>query len=440
METDKIYIIISDYSARHLEKSVNEYLSHGGTLIGGISIAFNGGETYLYSQAMMINMHNNEKRITPRNKWQESVDKLGFGFHSTNVPYWDESAYYEFTMSEVLEIEKATNELWDMCLKAVQFVIDTKQYDKFHIPEWFIPHIEKSWNEDHPSIYGRFDLAYNNGKIKLLEFNADTPTSLFESAIVQWFWLKDFDANKDQFNSIHEKLIEYWKYLKEYLYQDKLHFTCVKESLEDLTTVEYMRDCAIQAGLDTKLIFLDDIGWDNDRKVFLDMEDEEMKNIFKLYPYEWLINEEFGKNILEDKNRSFWIEPSWRMILSNKAILPILWHLYPNHEYLLKSYFDKGDLINYVKKPILSREGANIEIIKNGNLILKSEGDYGKEGFIFQELFDLPNIDGYYNIIGSWVVGQESVGMAVRASQSLITNNTSLFVPHLINGDGVLKL
>lgn len=375
--------------------------------------------------------------ITPRNKWQEAVEKLGFGFHSTNVPYWDESAYYEFTMSEILAIEKASNELWQMCLAAVQFVIDTKQYSKFGIPEWFIPHIEKTWNEDHPSIYGRFDLAYDNtGKIKMLEFNADTPTSLFETGIVQWYWLKDLEESKglklDQFNSVHEALVNYWTYLKDYLYKGKLHFACVKKSLEDLTTVEYLRDCAIQAGIDTKLIFMDDIGWNKDRKVFLDLEDEEMINIFKLYPYEWLINEEFGKNILEDKNKTLWIEPSWKMILSNKAILPILWHLYPGHEYLLKSYFDKGDLVNYAKKPILSREGANIEIVKGDTVIEKNGGEYGHEGFIYQELFDLPQEDGHYSILGSWIIGQEAVGMSVRASTNLITNNGSLFVPHLI--------
>lgn len=379
------------------------------------------------------------KRIstTPRNKWQEAVEKLGFGFHSTNVPYWDESAYYEFTMEQILYIEKATNELWEMCLTAVQFVIDTKQYDKFGIPDWFVPHIERSWNEDHPAIYGRFDFAYDGKKLKLLEFNADTPTSLFEAAIVQWFWLKDIEENHgkkyDQFNSLHEAIIDYWGYLKEYLYRHPLHFACVKRSLEDLTTVEYLRDCAIQAKLDTKLIFMDDIGWDNEKKVFTDMEDMEIKNIFKLYPYEWMVNEDFGKNIMEDKNKTLWIEPSWKMILSNKAILPILWHLYPNHDYLLKSYFDKGDLTSYAKKPLLSREGANIELVKDGNVIESSGGEYGKGNFIYQELFELPKIDGYYNILGSWVVGQNSVGMGVRCSDTLITNNKSLFVPHLIN-------
>ena len=375
--------------------------------------------------------------IPPRNNWQAEVEKLGFGFHSTDVPYWNEAAYYSFTMDEVLKIEAATAELWQMCLTAVQDVIDNNLYDKFSIPSWFVPHIEGTWNEDAPAIYGRFDLVYKNGEIKMLEFNADTPTSLYEAAIVQWFWLQDFDKSKDQFNSIHEKLIAYWRHLKKYLYQDSpLHFACVKKSLEDLTTVEYLRDCAIQAGIETKLIFMDDIGWNETEKQFLDMEKIEISNIFKLYPYEWLVNEGFGKNLMQ--NDAIWIEPSWKMILSNKAILPILWQLYPNHPLLLKASFDKADLdCSYAEKPILAREGANITLVSVGNqlvntVIEKSDGNYGSEGFVYQELCTLPRFNDNYALIGSWIVGQEPAGMGIRESTSMITGNTSKFVPHLI--------
>ena len=371
-------------------------------------------------------------KIEPRNNWQQAVEKLGFGFHSTDVPYWDESVYYKFSLSEINKIEKATAELWDMCLNTVQYVIDKKLYSKFHIPEWIVPDLEKSWNNDLPSIYGRFDLAFKNGEIKLLEFNADTPTSLYEAGIVQWFWMQDFDKDKDQFNSIHEKLIDYWAELKKYLYQGKLHFTCIKNSLEDLTTVEYLRDCAIQAGIDTKLTFIDDIGWNFKEQHFVDAEDGQIRNIFKLYPYEWLLNEDFGKNLTVDLTYTLWIEPLWKMILSNKAILPILWEVYPYHPYLLKSYFDKRDLISYAKKPILSREGANIELIKSGNTIEKTEGEYGEEGFIYQDLFELPEFDGNYPLIGSWIIGQKPAGIGVREANQLITDNKSRFIPHLI--------
>src|ERR1700744_4417684 len=232
--------------------------------------------------------------IHPRNNWERAVEQLGFGFHTAATPYWDESAYYSFSLDEIDRIEKATSELYELCLDAVQHVIDNNLYSKFAIPEAFIPYIEKTWMEDHPAIYGRFDLCYRDGQVKLLEFNADTPTSLYEAGIVQWFWLQDYDKSHDQFNSIHEKLIAYWKYLKAYLYPaDRaatsspaatgrpavsgpaaplLHFSCVKGSLEDLTNTEYLRDCAIQGGLETKLLFIDDIGWDTTTMTFADME------------------------------------------------------------------------------------------------------------------------------------------------------------------------
>ncbi len=371
--------------------------------------------------------------IQPRNQWQKAVEQLGFGFHTTNVPYWDESACYEFTMDEILYIERASAELWDLCLGAVQHVMDNNLYQRFAIAEPFIPYIERTWVEDHPAIYGRFDFCYKDGALKLLEFNADTPTSLYEAGIVQWFWLQDRDKTKDQFNSIHEKLIDYWKYLKAYLYPGKLHFACVKGSLEDLTNTEYLRDCAIQGGLDTELLFVDDIGWDTGNETFVDMHDEPIKNLFKLYPWEWLVRESFGPNILKDRNKAFWIEPAWKMILSNKAILPILWELYPDCPYLLPAYFDSNRLTDYVKKPILAREGANITLIQGGDPLHQTPGEYGAEGYIYQQLCTLPDYDGHYPVIGSWIIGQQPAGMGIRESNTLVTDNLSRFIPHYIN-------
>jgi glutathionylspermidine synthase len=374
----------------------------------------------------------NRHLISPRNNWQQTVEKIGFGFHTSNVPYWDESIYYSFTMDEILQIEKATGTLWEMCLAAVQYVIDKELYTQFAIPEFIIPTIERSWSEDHPAIYGRFDLCYRDGQIKMLEFNADTPTSLFEAGVVQWYWLQDFDSTKDQFNSIHDKLVDYWKYLKNYLYREPLYFTCMQNTLEDFTTTQYMRDCAIQAGLETDFIFIDEIGWDAEGQIFVDNDEVAIKNIFKLYPWEMMLDEEFGKNIPMDRNATLWIEPAWKMILSSKAILPILWKLFPGHDLLLESYFEKGPLNSYVEKPIWSREGSNILIYENGQKKLETRGDYGNNKSIYQALFELPNFSGKYPVIGSWVVGQEPAGMGIRESDSLITTNTSRFIPHLI--------
>ena len=371
--------------------------------------------------------------ITPRNKWQQTVEQLGFGFHTTNVPYWDESAYYSFNMDEILFIEEATVQLWEMCLIAVQYVIDHRLYTLFHIPSSFVPYLEKSWNEEHPSIYGRFDFFYRVGQLKMLEFNADTPTSLYEAGIIQWFWLQDLDSSKDQFNSIHEKLITHWAFLRDYLYPGPLYFSCLKGTLEDLTNVEYLRDCAMQAGIPTRFLFIEDIGWDQQQQIFVDERRQPMKNIFKLYPWEWLAVDEFGKNIPADKNAAFFIEPAWKMILSNKAILPLLWQLFPDHPHLLPAFFTSDPLTDHVKKPILSREGANIDIVVGNKLAYSTGGEYGEEGYIYQQLFPLPDFGGNYPLIGSWVIGQQPAGIGIREASTLVTDNLSRFIPHLID-------
>ncbi len=374
-------------------------------------------------------------QITPRFNWQDRVEQLGFGFHTTEDLYWDESACYSFPTAEIEQIEQVTSELWELCLEAVQYVIDEKMYDQFRIPRAFVPMIEKSWNDDHPSIYGRFDLCFRDGELKMYEFNADTPTSLFEAGIVQWHWLQDFSPGKDQFNSVHEKLISTWRYLRQFMYDAPLHFACVRNNLEDLTTTEYLRDCAIQAGFDTRRLYMDEIGWDTDSFCFADLDDQPIRNIFKLYPWEYMVTETFGNHIPSDKNRALWIEPAWKMLLSNKAILPVLWGLNPGHPSLLECHFDPFGKKNYVKKPIFSREGANVSLFRDGFLKEQTIGAYGEEGYIYQELFELPSFSGNYPVIGSWVIGQEPAGIGIRESRSLITDNMSRFVPHFMDQD-----
>ena len=373
------------------------------------------------------------KRIltSPRENWQEKLEKLGFGYHSVDEVYWDENAYYEFDPNEINHLEKATAELWQMYLIAVEHVISKNLFYQFHIPEWFRNTIIESWEKDFPSIYGRFDLGFDGTQIKLLEFNADTPTSLFEGSVVQWFWLQDKFPDKDQFNSIHEKLIAYWSYLNPYLGSNNVSFASLT-NIEDVTNVEYMRDCASQAGLETSFIAISDIGWADEIKEFVDENNELINVIFKLYPYEWILEESFGKKIVENGFKTQWIEPPWKILASSKAMLPILWELFPNHPYLLESYFEPRNLLNYAKKPIYSIEGANISLFKNHIPIEQNSGIYGKEGYIYQQFFDLPNFAGNYPVVGSWIIGQEPAGIGMRESVNLITNNQSRFVPHLI--------
>ncbi|MEP6692055.1 MAG: glutathionylspermidine synthase family protein [Gemmatimonadaceae bacterium] len=375
-------------------------------------------------------------RRSPANRrpnWQQRVEEVGLLYHTTpsGMPYWDESAFYELTAKEVDELERATNDLHGMCLEAVDHVIARARYSELGIPANAITLIERSWNDEPPAIYGRFDLSYDGRSApKLLEYNADTPTALLEAAVVQWYWLQDVAKDRDQFNSIHERLIAGWKDLKPYLKGDVLHLAGL-DTWEDTLTLAYMNDVASQAGVDTNQLTMEEIGWDNGRARFVDLDNRPLSSVFKLYPWEWLVREQFGEHLVPSYDSTTWIEPAWKMVLSNKGILPILWELHPGHPNLLESYFEPGTLKSYAKKPLLSREGSNITLVNEIAATTSDDAGYGEEGFIYQALAPLPDFDGRRPVVGSWVIQGQSAGIGIREADGPITGNTSRFVPHL---------
>ncbi len=380
---------------------------------------------------------------TPRVHWQAKVEAAGLTWHSgepsaktpssssESLPvYWNESAFYEFTAKEVDLLESSTNQLAEMTRHAAQHIIDNKLYAKMAIPESAVALIERSWETEPPSLYGRFDLAYDGtNPPKLLEYNADTPTSLLEAAVIQWYWLQDLFPSGDQFNSIHDRLIARWKELVACLPDQRVDF-CSMDDAEDGMTVTYLLDTAQQAGLTASLFPIDEIGWSG--VDFVGPGDQPLGAVFKLYPWEWMVREDFGKYLGQD--RTIWIEPPWKMLLSNKGILPVLWELYPEHPNLLEARFENpGEMTAWIRKPLLGREGANVTLHQPG-VDIETDGIYGAEGFIFQELASANRFDRMHTVIGSWLIGHDegsSCGIGIRESESPIITNTSRFVPHL---------
>lgn len=359
-----------------------------------------------------------------RPNWQEKVEHLGFHFHTIDGEvYWDESAAYEFSASEIDTIEEATNKLESLCITAVEHIIEKKRYAEMQIPDNIIDLIEVSWHNGHKHLYGRFDLTLDDrGMPKLLEYNADTPTALLEASVIQWDWLQDKKPEADQFNSIHERLIEAWRRLG--LSTPIIHFAGILDNQEDAGTLNYLRDTAMQAGFSTELLDMRDVGWNG--RGFVDLSHQEIRTLFKLYPWEWMMHEEFCGHIMH--SQTLMLEPAWKLLLSNKAILAILWELFPNHQNLLPADLEakkiKGD---FVRKPFFSREGANIQISQGD---LNTDGPYGAEGYVYQQYCPLQNFSGNYPVIGSWVIAGESAGIGIREDRTPITTNASRFVPH----------
>ncbi len=371
------------------------------------------------------------EQIAARRHWQSRVEQIGFTFHSIGGVYWNEAACYVFEEAEIELIESVTATLHSMCLEAVELMVRSGDYyDRLAIPEGCRSRIELSWRLHEPALYGRFDLSYNgNEPPKLLEYNADTPTSVYEAAVVQWFWLKEVRPEANQFNSIHEKLIEQWRLLlHQQSYGSTLHFSSLRQSEEDFLTVEYLRDTAQQAGFETDYLAVEDVGWAAKERLFVDLKNSPMRRWFKLYPWEWLIRDPFGQHLLTGEMQM--LEPWWKLLLSNKGLLAVLWELFPNHPNLLPAYFDPAPLRDgYVRKPLLGREGANVEIITPQQR-LHSPGSYGSEGWVYQAPALLPCFDGNHAVVGSWVVGEQPAGIGMREDDTAITRDTSRFVPH----------
>lgn len=381
--------------------------------------------------------------IEERPNWQQQAKEFGFKFHTMyGEPYWDESAYYQFTLQQIEnDLEDPTEELHQMCLAVVDKVVnDEVLLKKFQIPEPFWEFVRFSWLQQEPSLYSRLDLAYNgSGPAKLYENNADTPTSLYESGFWQWLWLENqvnngkLNRRADQFNSLQEKLINRFKEIADFYRIDQLHFACCKDTDEDRGTVQYLQDCALEAGLGAPFVFIEDIGI-SDEAYFTDLQDNVINSLFKLYPWEFLLREEFSGSIVDAQVN--WLEPLWKSILSNKALLPMLWKMFPNHPNLLASYFEE-DLAQaseskLIKKPIFSREGANISILQHGETVLDTEGPYGEEGFIYQSYYPLPQFAENHTLIGSWLVNDKAAGISVREDKSAITQDMSRYLPHII--------
>jgi glutathionylspermidine synthase len=375
-----------------------------------------------------------------REDYTQKLESVGINFHTHDdgTPYWFEGVHYSFTESEVTKLEEATNELQRICIAAVDAVITSKDLSGFQIPEEFWPLIFDSWERDEVSIYGRFDFAYSQGgEIKMLEYNADTPTSLLEAAIGQWYWLQDFNKDKDQFNSLHERLIAAWKRARDFTSIGPITFMGL-DTAEDWQTITYMRDVAEQGGWETSQMNLLDLGWDGDRNCFIDLSGVPVATAFKLYPWEHMLKEEYGQLMTMFPRPITFLEPAWKMLLSNKAILVKLWEMFPNHPNLLPASFEAKDMKGaYVKKPIFGREGANVEVVDTWKTLKGEDQGYGAEGFVYQAKANIVSFtDGDKTItpiLGSWVVDGESAGMGIRESDDYITNNRSRFVPHLID-------
>lgn len=363
-----------------------------------------------------------------REGWQQRVRAQGLTVSTEEDHYWDESAFYEFTGAELERLSAAAEEVHGLYLKAIEVVIKENLFAQMGILNNAKEMILASWRRRDFQIYGRFDFIYSGeGDAKLLEYNADTPTTLLEAASIQKTWLQETHSHLWQFNCLEESLLERWRQFP----LRSCHFACLSNSPECLMTTEYLLKTAELAGIKASLIAMEEIGYNSSRRQFVGLSGEPILGLFKLYPWEWLLEDAFGQYLSKDSMRL--VEPAWKMLLNNKAMLALLWKLFPGHPNLLPAYFNLDPSLgsSWVRKPFFSREGCNIHIHHHGESIV-TDGAYGSEGHIYQQFIDLPPFDGHRPNLGLWMVGDLCCGLGIREDTSRIIHNHSRFVPHLV--------
>ncbi|MHA6195152.1 glutathionylspermidine synthase family protein [Pseudomonas wadenswilerensis] len=377
--------------------------------------------------------------IEERPDWQRIVESEGFDFHTIDGErYWDERGYYQFSERQISDdLEAPTQDVHAMCLDAVERVVASEELlTRLAIPPAFFDLVHDSWREGHPHLYGRFDFIYDgNGPAKCIEANYDTPTSLLEAGSVQLLWLEHqvaagvLPARATQFNTIAEDLVQAFGAFPN---DAPFHFSAMSGSREDRGTTDFLRRMAAHTGIDARHIDIEDIGLRDGQ--FVDLDGQWIQRLFKLHAWEHIFHEPFGQAVPACDTQ--FVEPAWKSIVSNKGILALLWEFNEGHPNLLPTFVDREPQrsvpAGWVRKPYFSREGANIELRTPDGQFLAEDGPYTDAPYIRQEFVPLPRFGDSYTLIGSWVIGDVASGIGIREDDSLITKDTSRFLPHVV--------
>jgi glutathionylspermidine synthase len=396
------------------------------------------------------------RRLTlpPRPNWRRRLSDIDFDWHTGPAtllrpgrPYWQEGAAYALTNDEAAQLREAAETVHACATQLIpELLADPATLTRLGLPEHWHGPLRASWDQQEPrergGLYGRLDFALTPQGPRLLEYNADTPTTLVEAAQAQVDWLHDRALNAQPFGDLHGALSRRFQTLRD-TSGPRLHLTGDLASTEDHGTLRYFARHAQDAGFQTTLLDITQLGV---RQTFTptlqDPSGGAITQLLKLYPWEWLIQESDDTNqrlhLLSPKTSI--IQPLWRGLLSNKALLALLHGAYPTVPYILPAalcddYQKAPDLVgpDAVYKPLVSRAGQNVYIYQGGALTHHQPGMYRLDQGVAQQYAPLPTDDqGRSALLGVWMVAGQACGLSVRESQGPITLDGSLFTPSFV--------
>lgn len=381
------------------------------------------------------------KRLTlpPRPDWQNRLDSINFTWYAATpdhpVPYWEEQAAYTFTPDQITHLHDVSTDLTQRIYHTAERVLSSGDLTALGVPHAFQAAMRDSWHHDAPTVYMRLDLTHTSEGLHLLEINAQTPTSLLEAGVAQWHWLEDHRASgtlsptTDQYNTIHESLTDQWRHLKE-RGLTHVHFAATRLD-EDLGTVNYLRDLAEQAGINTHGLTTEQLGVKDGHHRYYDTLDLPIDHLMWLHPYEFAWQQPFAHTLTS--TRTTLIEPLWKAALASKGFLAELHRDHPDCPAILPASLTPGTLGGQVVlKPLYSREGQNVTLPGQPS----TPGEYSGYPLIEQRYVHLDTHDTpggpRYPVLGLWIAGDTVCGLGIREGRGRVTDNRASFIPHVI--------
>jgi glutathionylspermidine synthase len=383
--------------------------------------------------------------IASRHDWRLALRQYPYGTAATPAAvHWDESAHYVFTAAEIDRIEEAANAVYGLIVDAVGHAIDRRLLPLLGYSAEAGALIREDWSRAHAhnggsldpragGLCARLEFAYDGGEsLKLVGCHADGPGGLFEAAVVQWNWLEARFPEADQFNGLHETLIERWQALAVGLRgRSRLHLTCATPAAEREGELAYLEALAQEAGLKTTTLPIQDIGWDGSR--FVDQDERAIGWLLKLYPWEALLADPYGAH-LGTADLAF-VEPPWRIPASNHGLLALLWELYPEHPHLVPASLTEAELAGRAG-PVLARSMFGLDrpaerLTLNRELLAETPPAANPGGMVHLAMPPDFTQDGRRARLQCWMVGDKCLGMAVRESESPLFDADTPLLPHL---------